>query len=97
MPCPASNSTVASIAMRPRSGAISRIDATQVAHDGQRILGSKMGSARNGPDVRALIGLYQQGELKLDELVTNRYPLTRINEAIESTKRGEALRNVIVF
>jgi S-(hydroxymethyl)glutathione dehydrogenase / alcohol dehydrogenase len=81
----------------PPSGAISRVDATQVAHDGQRILGSKMGSARNGPDVRALIGLYQKGELKLDELVTNRYPLTRINEAIESTKRGEALRNVIVF
>lgn len=88
--------TVVLVGMPP-SGIISRIDATQVAHDGQRILGSKMGSARTGPDLRTLISLYQQGRLKLDELVTKRYPLAEINEAIASFHRGEALRNVIVF
>jgi Zn-dependent alcohol dehydrogenase len=44
-----------------------------------------------------LVGLYQSGRLKLDELITNRYPLEKINDAIESMERGEALRNVIVF
>jgi len=43
------------------------------------------------------VGLYQAGALKLDELISGRYPLDRINEAIESVKNGEALRNVIVF
>jgi S-(hydroxymethyl)glutathione dehydrogenase/alcohol dehydrogenase len=36
-------------------------------------------------------------KLKLVELITNRYPLERISEAIESMERGEALRNAIVF
>ena len=35
--------------------------------------------------------LYQAGVLKLDELITARYPLEKINEAIEAVERGEAL------
>ena len=41
--------------------------------------------------------LYQHGRLKLEELITSRYPLERINEAIAAMETGEALRNVIVF
>jgi S-(hydroxymethyl)glutathione dehydrogenase/alcohol dehydrogenase len=48
-------------------------------------------------DIPHLISLYQNGRLKLDEIITARYPLERINEAIESTEKGEALRNVITF
>jgi S-(hydroxymethyl)glutathione dehydrogenase / alcohol dehydrogenase len=48
-------------------------------------------------DVPRLVELYRQGRLKLDELVTERYPLEKINEAIAAVERGEALRNVIVF
>jgi Zn-dependent alcohol dehydrogenase len=33
----------------------------------------------------------------LDELITGRYPLELINEAIEAVEKGQALRNVIVF
>ncbi len=44
-----------------------------------------------------LVNLYQQGRLKLDELITAHYPLAQINQAIESMEKGEALRNVIVF
>ena len=33
----------------------------------------------------------------LDEMISNRYPLEEINEAIVSMERGEALRNVVVF
>ena len=44
-----------------------------------------------------LVEHYQQGRLKLDELITARYPLDQINDAIASVNRGEALRNVIVF
>ena len=48
-------------------------------------------------DIPKLAVLYKGGSLKLDELISNRYPLEKINEAIESMERGEALRNVIVF
>jgi Zn-dependent alcohol dehydrogenase len=56
-----------------------------------------MGSTSLSADVPWLVGLYQQGWLKLDELITARYPLEHINEAIASMERGEALRNVMVF
>ncbi|MGB5707150.1 MAG: zinc-binding dehydrogenase, partial [Arenicellales bacterium] len=68
-----------------------------LADSSQRILGSKMGSSNIQRDIPNLISLYRQGRLKLDELITGRYPLEQINEAITAVNNGEALRNVIVF
>ena len=48
-------------------------------------------------DIPFLARLYLEGALKLDELISGRYPLEHINEAIEDVRRGTALRNVIVF
>jgi len=62
-----------------------------------RLLGSRMGSTRLHLDIPRLANLYLHGRLKLDELITARYPLERINDAIASMQNGEALRNVIVF
>ncbi|MBN9509873.1 MAG: alcohol dehydrogenase catalytic domain-containing protein [Alphaproteobacteria bacterium] len=81
----------------PPSGVAAGYDPGRLAADEQRILGSKMGSARVPVDIPRLVALYQQGRIKLDALITERYPLERINEAIAAAKRGEALRNVIVF
>jgi S-(hydroxymethyl)glutathione dehydrogenase/alcohol dehydrogenase len=81
----------------PPSGVMSTIDPGSLAADGQRILGSKMGSARLPVDVPRIVELYREGRLKLDELISGRYPLERINEAVASSRSGAALRNVIVF
>jgi Zn-dependent alcohol dehydrogenase len=64
---------------------------------GRAVIGSLMGSSQMSVDIPRLVDLYQQGRLKLDKLITDRYPLERINEAIESAERGKALRNVIMF
>ena len=61
------------------------------------LTGGFMGSTNLRVDIPRLIELYQAGHLKLDELITGRYPIERINEAMASTEKGEALRNVIVF
>ena len=81
----------------PAVGETSAFEIVTLANDSKRILGSKMGSSNIHDDIPRLIQLYQQGRFKLDELISARYPLTEINEAIASVKRGEALRNVIVF
>lgn len=81
----------------PASGTKAVIEAANFAAYGQQVLGSKMGSTRIQIDIPKLVALYQQGRLKLDELITNRYPLDQINEAIAEVKSGDALRNVIVF
>jgi S-(hydroxymethyl)glutathione dehydrogenase / alcohol dehydrogenase len=80
----------------PPSGVTVEIDPGSLASDNQRILGSKMGGARIREDIPRLIALYQAGVLKLDELISGRYPLDWINDAIASVKRGDALRNVVV-
>ena len=65
---------------------------------GERTLtGSYMGTTHLETDVPKMVNLYQEGILKLDELITARYPLEQINEAIEAVEKGEALRNVITF
>jgi len=81
----------------PAAGVTTEFETLSFADDGHRILGSKMGSTRIRIHVPKLVELYRHGRLKLDELVSGRYPLERINEAIAEVNRGEVLRNVIVF
>ena len=61
------------------------------------IIGSCMGDTVLRRDIPYLLDLYRQGRLKLKELVSAHFPLSRINEAIESTRSGTARRNVIMF
>jgi S-(hydroxymethyl)glutathione dehydrogenase/alcohol dehydrogenase len=56
-----------------------------------------MGSSRVRLDILRLVELYREGRLKLDELISERYRLEEINEAIASVKQGKVMRNVIVF
>jgi Zn-dependent alcohol dehydrogenase len=56
-----------------------------------------MGSANLKIDIPNLIALYKAGSLKLDELISGRYPLDKINEAVQSSEKGEVIRNVIMF
>ena len=90
------NGAVVLVGMPP-SGVRAAFDPGWLAADGQRILGSKMGSARLPVDVPKLVELYRDGRLKLDELITERFPFERINDAIASSRAGAALRNVVVF
>ena len=65
---------------------------------GERMVtSSNMGSTKIAVEIPRLVELYRSGRLKLDELITARYPLERINEAMDAVVRGEALRNVIMF
>ena len=88
--------TVVAVGM-PATGAVAPLPVGQFVYDGKKVIGSNIGSTRLRVDIPRLVELYQAGRLKLDELITARYPLEQINEAIEAMERGEALRNVIVF
>jgi S-(hydroxymethyl)glutathione dehydrogenase / alcohol dehydrogenase len=81
----------------PPEGQLAAFDPTGLAHDGQRILGTKMGSARVPVDIPGLVELYRAGRLRLDELISGTYPLEGINDAIAGVEHGDALRNVITI
>ena len=43
------------------------------------------------------MSLYQQGHLKLSEMIGKRYRLDEINESFQAMARGEVLRPMIDF
>ncbi len=81
----------------PHSGETARYEPVVLAALGQGLQGSKMGDVVIQRDVPWIVDLYQQGRLKLDELISGRWRLEQINEAIADTRSGHARRNVILF
>ena len=81
----------------PPTGAEISIDAGDLAAKGQRIIGSKMGSTNLQKDVAALGAAYLEGRLELDSLISATYSLEQINDAIDSARAGQAIRNVVVI
>ena len=81
----------------PHSGDKSTYEPVITAIMGQSMLGCKMGDVVLSRDIPWMVDLYQQGRLKLDELITGRFTLEQINEAIADTRTGAARRNVVLF
>ena len=61
------------------------------------LIASMYGSARPQIDFPRLLTLYKAGKLKLDELVSRRFPLEEVNTAFEVLSRGEVARSVLTF
>lgn len=73
------------------------VDPVVIAAIGQRIVGSKMGTSDIRRDIPQLIEWYQDGKLKLDELVSNTYSLDDINTAIDNVAAGATIRNIVTM
>jgi S-(hydroxymethyl)glutathione dehydrogenase/alcohol dehydrogenase len=61
----------------------------------KRITRSSYGGARPARDFPWLASLYLEGKLRLDELITMRVPLDRINEGFDAMRTGEGIRTVV--
>lgn len=81
----------------PGDGETAAWEPVLLASDSQKFIGSKMGNVVIARDIPWLVDLYEQGRLKLDELVSRRWPFDEINAAIDNTRSGAARRNVVVF
>jgi S-(hydroxymethyl)glutathione dehydrogenase/alcohol dehydrogenase len=60
------------------------------------VKGSLFGSGNPVHDIPKLLGMYQAGRLKLDELITKRYTLDQINEGYQDLLDGKNIRGVII-
>ena len=63
----------------------------------KQLVGSLFGSGNIRKDIPQLFELYLQGQLNLDDLVTQTYTLDEINEGYEAMRNGENIRGVIMF
>jgi alcohol dehydrogenase (nicotinoprotein) len=62
----------------------------------RRVRGALFGGCNPLYDVPRLIGLYRSGDVKLDELITRRYPLEQVNQGYEDMLSGKNVRGVII-
>ena len=60
------------------------------------VKGTLFGSGNPMHDIRNLVGLYQAGKLKLDELITNRYKLEDIGQGFQDMLDGKNIRGVVI-
>ena len=81
----------------PHSGAMAEYEPVIMGFTGQGLRGSLMGEVVLSRDIPYMIDLYEQGRLKLDELISGRWRFDQINEAMDDTRAGKARRNVIVM
>jgi S-(hydroxymethyl)glutathione dehydrogenase/alcohol dehydrogenase len=56
-----------------------------------------MGSNRFRLDMPRYVDLYLKGDLKLDEMITARLPLTQVNDALDALRQGTGARSVVTF
>jgi S-(hydroxymethyl)glutathione dehydrogenase/alcohol dehydrogenase len=59
--------------------------------------GTAFGGARGRTDVPKIVDWYMEGKVRIDELITHKLPLERINEGFALMERGESIRSVVVY
>jgi len=81
----------------PGSDVYTRFNPAILVAWSQKIVGTKMGSARISQDIPKLLALYKDGQLKLEPLISKTFALEQINEALDEVRTGKAIKNIIVF
>jgi S-(hydroxymethyl)glutathione dehydrogenase/alcohol dehydrogenase len=59
--------------------------------------GSAFGGARGRTDVPKIVDWYMDGKIRIDELITHKLPLARINEAFDLMHEGKSIRTVVTY
>lgn len=63
----------------------------------KRLQGSMFGASAPFRDIPKFLKMYQQGQLKLDEIVTQTYTLDQVNEGYADLEAGKNMRGVLTF
>ena len=80
---------------QPRDGQDIVFEDMQRDYRGITIMDSQGGLTNPDTDIPRYIKLYQAGKLELDKLITHRFPLTEINQAVELMKSGLSGRIIV--
>ncbi|MDP2289660.1 MAG: NDMA-dependent alcohol dehydrogenase [Actinomycetota bacterium] len=89
--------TIVVTGLAPAAQTESSVNLFELAMWNKEIKGTIFGSLNPRHDIPKLLGLYREGQLKLDELITRRYTLDQINVGYQAMRDGENLRGVIMY
>jgi S-(hydroxymethyl)glutathione dehydrogenase/alcohol dehydrogenase len=80
---------------QPRQGQDLVLADVQKDYNGKTILDSQGGLTNPDIDIPRYVQLYNQGRLNLDDLITHRFSLSEINQAIDVMKTGQCCRIIL--
>lgn len=83
-------------AVAPMAQTQAAVNLFQLAMWNKEIKGTIFGSLNPRHDIPRLLGMYREGSLKLDELITRRYTLDQINDGYQAMRDGDNIRGIIV-
>lgn len=89
--------TVVVTAISPMMSNEASINLFNLAMWNKEVKGTIFGSLNPRYDIPALLSMYREGTLKLDELITNRYAIEDINQGYADMMAGVNIRGVIVY
>ncbi|MBI2709169.1 MAG: NDMA-dependent alcohol dehydrogenase [Actinobacteria bacterium] len=84
-------------AVAPMSQMDVQLNLFELAMMRKELVGCLFGNANPRRDVPRLLRLYQEGRLKLDELVTRTYDLEDINQGYQDMRDGTNVRGMVVY
>jgi S-(hydroxymethyl)glutathione dehydrogenase / alcohol dehydrogenase len=64
---------------------------------GRKWQGTAFGGARGRTDVPKIVDWYMEKKINIDDLITHKLPLERINEGFDLMTRGESIRSVVIY
>ncbi len=79
----------------PRQDAMLTLPAVTIPRMERRLLGSIYGSARPERDFPLILDLFMRGRLPLDRLISHRFHLDGVQDALDLVDSGEAVRAVL--
>jgi S-(hydroxymethyl)glutathione dehydrogenase/alcohol dehydrogenase len=59
--------------------------------------GTAFGGARGRTEVPRIVDWYMDGKINIDDLITHRMPLERINDGFDLMLAGESIRSVVIY
>ena len=80
----------------PPAGARASFEPLALAEADQRILGSNYGSVRPAIDIPVMVDQYMAGDLKLDEMVSDRRTLEDAGRSLDELRTGAPLRTLLI-
>lgn len=66
-------------------------------HHGKILIGCEGGDTNPSVDIPSYLNLFQRGKLQLDKVITHRYPLDRINDALDLIRSGQVGRCMLTM
>ncbi|MBA9006331.1 NDMA-dependent alcohol dehydrogenase [Thermomonospora cellulosilytica] len=84
-------------AVAPISQENVQLNLFDLAMQRKELVGCIFGNANPRRDIPRLLRLYEEGRLKLDELVTNTYALDEVNQGYQDMLEGKNIRGMIKY